>query len=100
MSVSEETPTAQVNARTEDGRLVLELAGVWQITGPRPSWKRVLGTQRPPRVRLEMGGVSRWDSSLVLFVYEARRWCTEAGANLELDALLPEVRRLVDQLAG
>jgi phospholipid/cholesterol/gamma-HCH transport system permease protein len=100
MSVSEETPTAQVNARTEDGRLVLELAGGWQITAPRPSWKRVLGTQRPTRVRLEMGGVSRWDSSLVLFVHEVRRWCTEAGANLELDALLPEVRRLADQLAG
>jgi phospholipid/cholesterol/gamma-HCH transport system permease protein len=100
MSVSEETPTAQVNARTEDGRLVLELAGVWQITTSRPSWKRVLGAQRPPRVRLEMSGVSRWDSSLVLFVYDARRWSTEAGANLDLDALLPEVRRLVDQLAG
>ncbi|HXA80211.1 MAG TPA: ABC transporter permease [Opitutaceae bacterium] len=100
MAVSEETPTAQVNARTEDGRLVLELAGVWQITAPRPSWKRVLGTQRPARVRLEMGGVSRWDSSLVLFVHEVRRWCTEAGANLDLDAVLPEVRRLADQLAG
>jgi phospholipid/cholesterol/gamma-HCH transport system permease protein len=100
MAVSEETPTAQVNARTEDGRLVLELAGVWQITAARPSWKRVLGTQRPTRVRLEMGGVSRWDSSLVLFVHEVRRWCTEAGANLELDAVLPEVRRLADQLAG
>jgi phospholipid/cholesterol/gamma-HCH transport system permease protein len=100
MSVSEETPTAQVNARTEDGRLVLELAGRWQITAPRPSWKRVLGSQRPTRVRLEMSGVSRWDSSVVLFVYEVRRWCTEAGASLELDALPPEVRRLAEQLAG
>jgi phospholipid/cholesterol/gamma-HCH transport system permease protein len=100
MSVSEETPTAQVNARTEDGRLVLELAGVWQITAPRPSWAGAIGAQKPARVRLEMGGVSRWDSSLVLFVHEARRWCKAEEATLELDALPPEVRRLADQLAG
>jgi phospholipid/cholesterol/gamma-HCH transport system permease protein len=100
MSASEEIPAAQANARAEDGRLVLELAGVWQITAPRPSWTGVLGAQRPAQVRLAMAGVLRWDSSLVLFVHEARRWCTAEGASLELDALLPEVRRLADQLAG
>ncbi len=100
MSVSEETSTAQASTRTENGRLVFELAGVWQITAPRPSWTSVLGAQRPTRVRLAMDGVSRWDSSLVLFVHEARRWCKAAGAGLDLDALRPEVRRLADQLEG
>jgi phospholipid/cholesterol/gamma-HCH transport system permease protein len=100
MPVSEETSTAQVSARTEGDGLVLGLAGVWQITALRPSWTTVLGKQQPARVRLVMGGVSRWDSSLVLFVHDARRWCEVAGAKLELDALPPEVRRLADQLAG
>ncbi|HSY54129.1 MAG TPA: ABC transporter permease [Opitutaceae bacterium] len=100
MSVSEETPIAQANTRTEDGWLVLELMGAWQITAPRPSWTEVLGAQQPARVRLAMGGVARWDSSLVLFVHDARRWCTAAGASLDLEALPTEVRRLADQLAG
>ena len=100
MPVSQETPTAQANTRMEDGRLLLELTGGWQITGPRPSWTEVLGTLQPTRVRLAMGGVSRWDSSLVLFVHEARRWCASSGASLDLEALSPEVRRLADQLAG
>jgi len=99
MSVSEETSTAQVKARTEDGRLVLELAGAWQNHCAAAIVDGGIGAQRPTSVRLAMGGVSRWDSSLVLFVHEARRWCTAADANLNLEALPPEVRHLADQLA-
>jgi phospholipid/cholesterol/gamma-HCH transport system permease protein len=100
MAVREEISTAQVKTRTEVDRLVLDLAGVWKITAPRPSWTEVIGTQKPTRIRLEMDGVSRWDSSLVLFVHEVRRWCKAQDARLELDALPPGVRRLADQLAG
>ncbi|HTQ30104.1 MAG TPA: ABC transporter permease, partial [Opitutaceae bacterium] len=81
-------------------RLILELSGVWKITAPRPSWAETLGGLKPTSVRLELREKTQWDSSLVLFVHEARRWCETAGAHLDLEALPPAVRRLADRLAG
>lgn len=100
MPVSDEISPAQVHARVEDGRLILELSGVWKITAPRPSWAGTLGELKPTGVRLELREKTPWDSSLVLFVHEARRWCETSGARLDLEALPPAVRRLADRLAG
>ncbi len=100
MPVAEKISNAQVQARTEDGRLVLELAGAWRITEPRPSWAATLGGLKPTVVRLVLHDKTQWDSSLVLFVHDARQWCETAGASLELDALPSEVRRLADRLVG
>jgi phospholipid/cholesterol/gamma-HCH transport system permease protein len=99
MPVSDEISNAQVHARADDCRLILELSGVWQITAPRPSWAGTLGGLKPTSVRLEMREKTQWDSSLVLFVHEARQWCETAGAQLDLDGLPPAVRRLADRLA-
>jgi phospholipid/cholesterol/gamma-HCH transport system permease protein len=100
MPVAEKISSAQVHARAEDCRLVLELAGVWQITEPRPSWAGTLGGLKPTNVRLVLRDRTQWDSSLVLFVHDARQWCEATGATLELEALPPEVRRLADRLVG
>jgi phospholipid/cholesterol/gamma-HCH transport system permease protein len=90
---------ARAEARLEGDRLVVNLAGDWRITRPQPAWTKVVGGNRPRIVRVGMDGVGRWDSSLVLFVYEAERWCRETGAQCETDALPEAVRRLAAQLA-
>jgi phospholipid/cholesterol/gamma-HCH transport system permease protein len=100
MPASDEIFPARVQSSAEGGQLLVELSGGWRITAPRPSWTDALGGQKPARVRLEMRGVTRWDSSVVLFVQEARQWCEAAGAELKLDALPEGVRRLAGQLAG
>ena len=80
--------------------LEVALAGTWQITEPRPSWARLLGGQNPTRVRLRVEEVEKWDSSLLLFLFEAQQWCRSAGAYCEADALPEKIRTLLVQLAA
>ena len=97
MSASPETSTAQVSARTDGGELVLTLSGHWRITGSRPSWARVLGTQSPQHVRLVPEGMVAWDSSLLLFLHEVQQWCRMVGVSCDTTALPEQVRALLAQ---
>jgi phospholipid/cholesterol/gamma-HCH transport system permease protein len=97
MSASPETSAAQVSARADGEELGLTLSGHWRITGARPSWAKVLGTQSPKRVRLVPEGLIAWDSSLVLFLHEARQWCRVAGVSCDTTAFPEQVRTLLAQ---
>ena len=97
MSASPETSAAQLSARADGDELVLTLSGHWRITGARPSWAKVLGTQSPQRVRLVPEGLIAWDSSLVLFLHEARQWCRVAGVPCDITAFPEQVRTLLAQ---
>ena len=100
MSANPETLSAHVSARTEGNTLEVALAGDWKITEPRPSWVDLLGGQKPTRVRLRADGVGQWDTSLLLFVFEARQWCREAGAYCDTDELPEKIRTLLTQLVA
>ncbi len=98
MSVTAEVLNDHVHARTTGECLLVELRGRWRITEPRPSWEDSIAGQTPDRVILEMEEVCNWDSSLILFIYEARRWCEEKGLACDLEALPAAVRQLSAQL--
>ena len=91
---------AHVALTTEGDVLVVALAGTWQVTEPRPSWQGVLGTQNPARVRPRVDEVGKWDSSLLLFLFEVQQWCRGSGAYCEMDALPEKIRTLLGQLAA
>jgi phospholipid/cholesterol/gamma-HCH transport system permease protein len=85
---------------TPDGNLLeVALAGDWKITLPRPSWTALLGAQNPDRVRLRVDDVGKWDSSLLLFLFEVQQWCRVTGAYCDTDALPEKIRLLLAQIA-
>ncbi len=82
-----------------DGVLEIGLGGTWQITAPHPRWSKLAENQTPTRVRLRPeDDLGRWDSSLLLFVFEAQQWCLERGIYCDVDALPAKLRELLDQL--
>ena len=91
---------ARVALTTEGDVLVVALAGTWQITEPRPSWEGLLAGQNPARVRPRMEDVEKWDSSLLLFLFEVQQWCRGTGAYCETNALPEKIITLLAQLAA
>ena len=91
---------ARVALTTEGDALAVALAGTWQVTESRPSWAGLLGTQNPARVRLVVADVEKWDSSLLLFLFEVQQWCRGTGAYCDTDALPEKIRTLLSQLSA
>lgn len=80
--------------------LEVELAGEWRITDPRPSWLKLVEQKKPSQVRLRAEAVERWDSSLLLFVFEIQQWCRTARIECDTATLPEKVRGLLGQLAA
>jgi len=100
MTASPGPSNARVAAKAEGDVLEVALSGTWQITEPRPSWAGLLAGRNPTRVRLRVAEVEKWDSALLLFLFEAQQWCRSAGAYCEADALPEKIRALLVQLAA
>jgi phospholipid/cholesterol/gamma-HCH transport system permease protein len=94
MPESQENTGARAQARSDGAVLEVALAGQWRLSGETPRWESVLGESKPSRVRLTADAVSLWDTSLVVFLGEAQRWCSAAGVDCDT-APLPEKMRLL-----
>jgi len=93
----QETGEAQATALEREGGLELVLAGVWQITASRPAWPGVLGDRKPARVRPQVDAVGKWDTSLLLFLFEVQEWCRRTGATWDGAALPERIAVLLQQ---
>ena len=100
MSADPGPSNASVTLRAAGDVLEVALAGTWQVTEPRPAWAEVLGGQTPARVRPLVAEVGKWDSSLLLFLFEVQQWCRGSGAYCETDGLPEKIRTLLTQLAA
>src|SRR6187549_3557293 len=100
MSGRLETGEARATAAEVDGELRVMVGGSWQITAPRPSWSRLAGQRRPKRVRIQIDNLERWDTSLLLFLFEAQEWSRAAHAYFEADALPEKIRELLEQFVS
>src|SRR5262245_22667838 len=100
MSGRLETDEARATAKEVDDGLELTLAGVWQITAPRPSWTRLLDGREPKRVRVTVDEVEKWDTSLLLFLFEVQEWCRTAGAYYDTEALPEKIQTLLKQFVS
>ena len=99
MSARLETSSARASADVNGETLALVLGGTWQITEPRPTWTELLAGRKPPRVRVTAHELARWDSSLLLFLFEVKQWCRVTGAYFDTDALPERLRKLLEELA-
>lgn len=93
---------ARASAVAEGDTLRVTVGGTWKITAPRPSWEKLVAsthTKTQAQVVFSTVELEQWDSSLLLFVFEAQQWCRAMGIPCELGALPEKVRGLVQQLA-
>ncbi|HXN35986.1 MAG TPA: ABC transporter permease [Opitutaceae bacterium] len=97
MPESPEAAAASVQTRTENAVLQVTLGGSWALAGQTPRWGAVVGRERPAGVSLRAEGVSHWDTSLVVFVGEARRWCRDAKVGCDTSALPEKLGLLAGQ---
>jgi phospholipid/cholesterol/gamma-HCH transport system permease protein len=91
---------AHATSRVEGNLLQVELGGVWEITKRCPSWTEAVGKAQPTRVQIALVDLENWDSSLLLFLFEAQKWCVAAKATLDASALPKNVRDLLGQIVA
>src|SRR4051812_942790 len=91
---------ARVHARTTVDCLLVEVSGQWKITEPRPSWSEVIGGQNPDRVRIELVDLESWDSSLILFIFEAQQWTRVEHVVFDEKGLPARITDLIHQLSA
>jgi phospholipid/cholesterol/gamma-HCH transport system permease protein len=84
--------------RADAGTLLIRLGGDWSVEDDLPPIEPFANELRrepaPRRVVFESSAVGEWDSSLLLFVEEARRLCQERDVELDRSGLQPGLQRL------
>ncbi|MDQ5980124.1 MAG: phospholipid/cholesterol/gamma-HCH transport system permease protein [Verrucomicrobiota bacterium] len=93
------TPVARADAVLEGSALKVSIVGDWSITGVRPKWTATLAGRQPKQVHLSADGLGNWDSSLLLFLFEAQQWCRITGAFCDSKALPEKVLVLLKQMS-
>jgi phospholipid/cholesterol/gamma-HCH transport system permease protein len=100
MSARLETGEARAVPQERDGGLEVVLSGNWNVTAPRPSWTELRGRQKPAWVSLRVGDVEKWDSSLLLFLFEVQEWCRAAKIPCDTSALPEKILALLAQFVS
>ncbi|HVU35418.1 MAG TPA: ABC transporter permease [Opitutaceae bacterium] len=99
MPGSSPTLPARADAQPEGDGLAIVIGGVWLVTESRPSWEELVRQANPRRVTVRVADLERWDTSLLLFLFDLRAWCIREGRACELDALPPKIQALLEQMA-
>lgn len=98
---------ARADARVIDGTLLVRVGGTWQLTEKRITWHDLIsaamkehkGEPLPHAVHVEGDGVDDWDSSLPLFLRQARLGAEAIGAKFAASGLPRGVEQLAELLA-
>jgi phospholipid/cholesterol/gamma-HCH transport system permease protein len=96
MPVSKEPAIAV--ARIDGGCLEVRLGGEWRISDDRPAWLTVAGADTPERVRIIADGLGAWDTSILLFLFDAREACKARGIECDTSSLPEKMHSLLLQL--
>lgn len=99
MSASAAESQARVSVSMEGDLAVVTMAGVWRVTESRPTWSDAIGKGQPGRVRVEVEQIEKWDSSLLLFLFDVQQWCRVMGAYCDLSRLPEKAREMLGQLS-
>jgi phospholipid/cholesterol/gamma-HCH transport system permease protein len=100
MPATPDVANARANARVEGDSLLVELSGTWKITEDRPTWDSIAAKLSPKRVQITLGKLETWDSSLLLFLFEAQKWCVATKATLDAAGLPQKIRDLLGQIVA
>ena len=99
MPAGPESLAARAAIQSEGGEAELVVGGSWRITENRPAWSEVIGEARPTRLRVRLDELGHWDTSLLLFLFEAQEWSRQSEAALDLAAVPERMRLLLGQFA-
>lgn len=99
MSAHPAEPQARVSLEMDGDLALVSLLGTWRVTESRPTWNVVVQGKEPRRVRLEVAQLEKWDSSLLLFLFDVQQWCRVMGAYCDLSELPEKVREMLGQLS-
>lgn len=99
MSAPSADNPARVSLAMDGDLAVVTLAGTWRVTESRPTWGGVVAGKEPRRVRLDVSRLEKWDSSLLLFLFDVQQWCRVMGAYCDLSGLPDKVREMLGQLS-
>lgn len=97
--MSQPEPTARAEARRDGAQLVVAVAGDWQITEDRPQWATLVPVEAVTVLRFDGAGLAGWDSSLALFLREAKRWAEAHGVAVELHGFPRGVDQILAAMA-
>lgn len=100
MAVTIDPSIARASAVADGNVLEITLSGVWRITEARPSWADLLEKRSPSVVRLRAAELQRWDSALLLYLFEVHQWCRATGAVCDVEALPEKLRTLLAQISA
>jgi phospholipid/cholesterol/gamma-HCH transport system permease protein len=99
MSVIPSEANARVTTQMEGDAMVVYLSGSWSVTESRPTWMKEAGEQKPKRVRIEVDSVKKWDSSMLLFLFDVQQWCRVMGVYCDLEGLPEKARAMLALLS-
>jgi phospholipid/cholesterol/gamma-HCH transport system permease protein len=94
----DKTATAQLQAGAPGGECLLKIGGDWRLSGPVPSWDRVLGGKTAAHVRVVPEDLGKWDTSLLLFLVHGRKWCTASKHDFHVETLPENLQTLLRQV--
>jgi phospholipid/cholesterol/gamma-HCH transport system permease protein len=98
--MSEATSTARAEATLEGDVLAVRVGGDWRVTEHRPAWADLMRDRQPKRVRLMGRDLGAWDSSLALFVHEARTWAERHSVAFDLEGMPAGLEKLTALLGA
>ncbi|MBP7142770.1 MAG: ABC transporter permease [Opitutaceae bacterium] len=98
MPVSPEFRPARADVREHGDSVIVELTGRWRIAERRADFEALMRGRTPARLTLQMTGVQEWDSSLLLFANDAKRWATGRGVQWDESLLPADVRAMLARL--
>jgi phospholipid/cholesterol/gamma-HCH transport system permease protein len=98
--MSQSGSDARAEATLEGDQLQVRVGGDWKIMGKYPAWTDSAGPGQPKQVRLVAEGLGAWDSSLAIFVHEARTWASARNVPVTVDGLPDGVLKLAGLLAA
>ena len=90
---------AKVSERVDGDRLIVTLRGKWRVIESRPKWQHSLKGEMPKRVKIEVDQVEKWDSSLLLFLFDVQQWCRVAGTYFDQSGLPDKTKEMLSQLS-
>ncbi len=99
MTSAASLPAARAETSLEGDTLVVRVGGNWQMTTAWPAWDNLIVGVPPARVRLQADGLGAWDSSLALFIRQARAWGEANGVTVQLVGLPTGAEQLAQLLA-
>jgi phospholipid/cholesterol/gamma-HCH transport system permease protein len=89
--------SARADARAEGGTVVVTLAGEWQLEAASPRFTDVLDlSSETQEVGFDSGALGSWDSSLLIFLLQARDECEAQDTRFDTSGLPARVTRLLE----